>query len=239
AGYVLLGLIVEALTGEPLDRFAARELFAPLGLADTGFLRVAQPLPAHLAERLVPTEVRRECDKGRSLLRQVEEASGWPEETLAAWRTRHDPEGRPRGVVHDENAAFLGGGAGNAGLFSTALDLVTYGQLWLEGGRLGEVRLFRPETVRLATRNWTPGLAESRGLGWQLPGGDNSFGDLLARESFGHTGFTGTGLWVDPVHRMVVVLLTDRLQLGRANERLFRTRKLILNSLVAALSEEA
>jgi CubicO group peptidase (beta-lactamase class C family) len=138
-------------------------------------------------------------------------------------------------VVHDENAAFLGGRSGNAGLFSTVTDLLTYGQLWLSGGQLGEVRLFGPETVGLATRNWTPGLADSRGLGWQLPGGDNSFGDLLARESFGHTGFTGTGLWLDPVHRMAVVLLTNRLQLGRTNERLFRVRKLILNSLVAAL----
>lgn len=231
AGFILLGLLVERLTGEDLAAFAAREVFAPLGLASTTYLLLDREIPADLRSRLVPTELRAATDRGRELEAAFRERGAW----LGEWAIRH-PGGRATGVADDENAAYLGGLAGNAGLFSTAADLLAVGQAWLDRGvaRTGR-RLLSPAVVAAATRNWTPGRGENRGLGWQLPAPESSFGDLMSPASFGHTGFTGTGLWIDPERQFVAVLLTNRLQFGRGNEQVMRLRRLFLNSLVAAL----
>jgi CubicO group peptidase (beta-lactamase class C family) len=110
-----------------------------------------------------------------------------------------------RGEVHDPTARALGGVAGNAGLFSTASDLAVFAQLMLDGGVAGKKRLFASSTVRAFTM---PGPAW-RGLGWQTCPGDGSCGQYLSTRAFGHTGFTGTSMWVDPERELVVIVLTN------------------------------
>lgn len=128
-----------------------------------------------------------------------------------AWR-----EKRLRGEVHDENAATLGGVAGHAGLFGTAAEVAALGQLYLDGGRLGDVRLLRPETACEAVQEQARFLGERRGLGWMLrPEERASCGHFFSLRSYGHTGFTGTSLWVDPEVGLVVALLTNRVYHGR------------------------
>lgn len=135
------------------------------------------------------------------------------------------------GEVHDEKAAALGGVAGHAGLFSTAPDVAAYAQMWLTGGPLS------PATLAAATRNQTGSLAEGRGLGWIVsrPGDTHlSCGDLFTPGSFGHTGFTGTSLWIDPARQLLVVLLTNRVHLGR-QQHIIRLRPRFHNAVAAAL----
>lgn len=137
------------------------------------------------------------------------------------------------GEVHDENATSLGGVAGHAGLFGRAADVAAYGQMWLNGG--GPV--LSPATVQAGTRDQTPGLPESRGWGWIISRPDSTFmscGDLFSPGSFGHTGFTGTSLWVDPSRELVVALLTNRVHLGR-QEQIIRLRPRFHNAVAAAL----
>src|SRR6187455_2678560 len=115
------------------------------------------------------------------------------------------PRGYPlRGEVHDENAYALGGVAGHAGLFSTAADLSIFAQMMLNGGVYNGVRVVSDSTVRLFTRR----TAGTRALGWDTCDGHGSCGAVLGGKAYGHTGFTGTSLWVDPDRDMFVVLLT-------------------------------
>lgn len=176
---ILLGEIVGHVTGEPLDRFATREVLAPLGLTQTMF----RP-PARLRGRIAPTGV-------------------WRGHAVA-------------GVVNDQNAVLLGGVAGHAGLFGTAADLARFAQFVLRQGALPDGRpLVRAETVRLFTTkaaDFGRGT-EARSLGWQaLPTGErvSSAGTLFGPRSYGHTGWTGTSLWIDPDRDLFVVLLTNR-----------------------------
>ena len=176
---ILLGEIVRHVTGEPLDRFATREVLAPLGLTQTMF----RPL-ARLRGRIAPTGV-------------------WGGHAVA-------------GVVNDQNAALLGGAAGHAGLFGTAADLARFAQFVLRQGALPDGRpLVRAETMRLFTTkaaDFGRGT-EARTLGWQaLPTGErvSSAGTLFGPRSYGHTGWTGTSLWIDPDRDLFVVLLTNR-----------------------------
>jgi CubicO group peptidase (beta-lactamase class C family) len=105
-----------------------------------------------------------------------------------------------QGVVHDERARALGGVAGHAGLFSTAQDIAVYAQMMLNGGEYGGVRVLKPETVKLMTTpNPLPGGRGQRGLGWDMKSGYSiNKGDRLSDKAFGHGGFTGTVLWIDP-----------------------------------------
>lgn len=115
------------------------------------------------------------------------------------------------GYVHDENSHSLGGITGHAGLFSTALDLARFAQMMLNKGVLGEIRIFNPETIELFTRraNMLEGEDNSRCLGWDSPSEESSGGVYLSTNSFGHTGFTGTSIWIDPDNQMFVILLTN------------------------------
>ncbi|HEU5175463.1 MAG TPA: serine hydrolase [Gemmatimonadaceae bacterium] len=117
-----------------------------------------------------------------------------------------------RGEVHDENAFALGGVAGHAGLFSTATDLSVFAQMMLNGGEFNGIRLLKPETVELFTRR----TAGSRALGWDTCEGSGSCGKYLSERAYGHTGFTGTSLWIDPDREMFVILLTNRVHAARA-----------------------
>ena len=123
------------------------------------------------------------------------------------------PRGYPlRGEVHDENAYALGGVAGHAGLFSTASDLAVFAQMLLNGGTYNGTRIVADSTVKLFTRR----AAGTRALGWDTCGGHGSCGKYLGANAYGHTGFTGTSLWIDPDREMFVVLLTNRVHAARA-----------------------
>ncbi len=185
-GFFLLADIVSRVTGQKFETFVAEQLFKPLGMTDTGFL----PAP-ELRERIAPTEV---CTP-----------YGWP---------CAGPDAQMlRGTVHDPTARRMGGVAGHAGLFSTASDMTRFARMLLRGGELDGVRVMSPLTVARMTSPSTPeGEANVRGLGWDM---DSSFssnrGELLPLGSFGHTGFTGTSIWVDPTTKAFVIFLSSRL----------------------------
>jgi CubicO group peptidase (beta-lactamase class C family) len=123
------------------------------------------------------------------------------------------PRGYPlKGEVHDENAYALGGVAGHAGLFSTAADLSIFAQMMLNGGSYNGVRVLSDTTVALFTRR----AAGTRALGWDTADGDGGSGKFLDSRAYGHTGYTGTSIWIDPERQMFVLLLTNRVHAARA-----------------------
>ncbi|HWI66493.1 MAG TPA: serine hydrolase domain-containing protein [Symbiobacteriaceae bacterium] len=139
---------------------------------------------------------------------------------------------RQQGQVHDENATALAGVAGHAGLFGTVTDLFRYAAMWMgwEGPRV-----LAPATREAATRSWFESDGERRGLGWMLKAAHfASCGDLFSPASFGHTGFTGTSIWMDPVRDVAVVLLTNRVYYGR-QDHIIRLRPRFHNAVVADL----
>jgi CubicO group peptidase (beta-lactamase class C family) len=184
--FFLLGDIVARVAGVPLDRYARQEIFEPLGMVDSEFNPPASKLP-----RVAPTE---RCERMGSA------PCNSPEAPVL------------RGVVHDPTARRMGGIAGHAGLFSTARDLSRFARMLLSGGRLGSVRVLSPATVARMSSPATPaGMTAVRGLGWDI---DSSYsanrGELFPIGSFGHTGFTGTSIWIDPTTRIYVVFLSNR-----------------------------
>ncbi len=225
-GFILLGRVVEVVAGEGLAEFAERRIFDPLGLDSTRYMPLSSPWPRPFEPRLVPTEQRDVSLRGRVVDAFLQHHTAYG----AAWLARHEA-GFARGVVHDENAAALGGVAGNAGLFTTASDLLAFGEMYLDGGAATGV--LSAASVAAATRDWT-GQPERRGLGWLLGGPGSPFGDLTATDAYGHTGFTGQLLFIDPRRALVAVLLTNRLQFGRASERVLRVRRLFLDMVMAA-----
>lgn len=141
-----------------------------------------------------------------------------------------------QGVVHDENARFLGGVAGNAGLFSDVADTGRFASALACGGK----GILRPQTLALARRNHTPGQAMLRGLGFHLAGGalsDNFAGALVPRTAYGHTGFTGTSILVDPETGFYAVLLTNRIHPSRDNDPFLYFRGRFHDALYAAREE--
>jgi CubicO group peptidase (beta-lactamase class C family) len=154
--------------------------------------------------------------------------------------TERDPwRGRiVHGEVHDENAAFLGGVSGHAGLFGSTRDLLTFGE-WLMSRVRGDTtwgpRLPHPTTAQAFTRRQTLVPGSSRALGWDTPSPGSSAGNLLSDRSFGHTGFTGTSIWIDPTRALVIVLLSNRVHPTRNNPRLGPLRSLVADRVVEAL----
>jgi CubicO group peptidase (beta-lactamase class C family) len=150
--------------------------------------------------------------------------------------TENDPwRGRLlRGEVHDENAYALGGVAPHAGLFSTARDLARFAQMLVNGGVFEHQRIVSRETVERFTRR--AGIPDSsRAYGWDTPSENSSAGSLLSKSSFGHTGFTGTSLWMDPERRLFVILLSNRVHPTRANEGIRHVRREVADAVVQAL----
>lgn len=195
--FITLGEIVRQVSGSSVAEYAREHVFMPLGMTDTLFL----PSVGHRL-RIAATEV------GNGF-----EADKTPEQVPAvgAWRS-----GLIRGEVHDGNAWYgLAGVAGHAGLFGTAMDLFRYGQMWLDGGVADDTRILPAELVAEATREQAGHDGERRGLGWRLVPSDGGAGDEdsakgLGPRAYGHTGFTGTSLWMDPDAGVVIVLLTNR-----------------------------
>jgi CubicO group peptidase (beta-lactamase class C family) len=137
-------------------------------------------------------------------------------------------DGTPvRGIVHDPIARKLGGVAGNAGLFSTAADLSRFAAMLANGGELEGVRIFREETIRTFTQR-QPGAAE-RALGWETPraNGTGAAGRSMSKTAFGHTGFTGTSLWVDPERGTWAVLLANQTFEPRASNQIQKVRRAV------------
>jgi CubicO group peptidase (beta-lactamase class C family) len=164
----------------------------------------------------------------------------------AAWRdriapTEHDTLFRHRwlrGEVHDESAARLGGVSGNAGLFSNALDLSRLAALLLNGGAWDTLQLIRAETVAefTARQNIPPG--STRALGWDTPSdsGYSSAGSKLSRRAFGHTGYTGTSMWMDPDRDLFIILLTNRVNPTRTNTAILEVRARVADLVADALT---
>ncbi len=199
-GFILLGAIIEELTGQTLDTFARERIFAPLGMADSMF----KP-PKSLHGRIAPTE------------------------KDAAYRKR-----LVHGEVHDENAWAMGGGAGHAGLFSTARDVAAFAQMMLNGGVYAHRRLARRATVEEFTNRQAIGNS-ARALGWDVPVAPSSSGRYFSERTYGHTGFTGTSLWIDPERELFVVLLTNRVHPTRGNEKVRQVRPVVHDAIMEAL----
>lgn len=153
-----------------------------------------------------------------------------PTEYDSTWRKR-----LVHGTVHDENAEFLGGVAGHAGLFSTAYDLAVLMQMLMNGGEYNGRRYLKPETIALFTKRQAD--KSSRALGWDTksPTG-SSAGNLFSPNSFGHTGFTGNSIWADPERNLFVILLTNRVYPTRANGKIFRVRPAVHDAVIVALT---
>ena len=141
------------------------------------------------------------------------------------------------GRVHDENAYFMGGVSGHAGLFSTAADLMKYCTAVIRRGELNGRRVFSARVAEEMVRQRRPGISGTYGLGWQLNTGTyvGPFGDLFPLWSFGHTGFTGTMLWMDRKSAVSSILLTNRVHPTRNNHAILRCRRLFNNIVAACL----
>jgi uncharacterized protein YbbC (DUF1343 family)/CubicO group peptidase (beta-lactamase class C family) len=180
--FITLGFVVERVAGASLDEFCTKEIFTPLAMKDTAF-RPFDPqaeLPPSADARIAPTEVLRD---GKVL----------------------------RGVVHDPTARRMGGVAGHAGLFTSVDDLGRFARMMLGGGEAEGVRIFRSETVAAMTAVQSPAGLPRRGFGWDI---DSPYagprGELFPIGSYGHTGWTGTRLWIDPFSKTTVIFLSNR-----------------------------
>lgn len=201
---ILLGEIIEAVTGRPLDRAFEDEVFRPLGMGGTGFRE-----PGDVDPTAAPTEADR-VFRGRTL----------------------------QGEVHDEAAWVMGGVAGHAGLFSTAHDLARFGFALANGGEAYGTRLFRRSTIDRFTERVRLRSTYPMGLGWMLQQTDRSYssaGALFGPRSFGHTGFTGTSIWVDPDQELFVVLLSNRVHPSRQNTRIRSVRADLADAVAGAI----
>lgn len=218
-GPMTLAWIVEEITGQELDAFLRERVWSPLGMEDTMYNPDAELLP-----RIAATEM----------------DTVWRNEMV--W-----------GRVHDENADAAGGVAGHAGLFSTALDLSVFARMMLNGGVapacspgavVGEpCPLARPEPVALlapevvADFTAQQDASSSRALGWDTPEGRSSAGDYFTSSAFGHTGYTGTSIWIDPELDLWVVLLTNRVHPTRENVRHVPLRRDLHDAIARSITD--
>ncbi|MDX1996165.1 MAG: DUF1343 domain-containing protein [Thermoanaerobaculia bacterium] len=200
-GLILLGEILERVTGRSLDALARERVFRPLGFADTGFRPARELRP-----RIAPTEV----VDGQVI----------------------------HGEVHDENARALGGVAAHAGLFGTAPELARFAQMLLWRGVYDQRRIVTRETVALFTQRAGVPVDSDRALGWDTRSATGfSAGQLFSARSFGHTGFTGTSLWIDPERDLFVLLLTNRVHPTRDNNLIREVRPALADAVVRGLVE--
>jgi CubicO group peptidase (beta-lactamase class C family) len=216
-GAIILTQMLETIYHQRLDSLLERRVFGPLDMRATGYLPAADQ-----RDRIAPTE-------------------------MDPWRGR-----MLRGEVQDENAALMDGVSGHAGLFGSAEDLLTFAEWMIERWNDGTtergkgsartdslVPSFPRSLVHEFTRrqNLVPG--SSRALGWDTPSPEGSSGSRLSRRSFGHTGFTGTSLWIDPEHHLAIILLSNRVNPTRDNPRWAPLRGKIADLVMTTLFEDA
>jgi CubicO group peptidase (beta-lactamase class C family) len=211
-GAMVLMQAVEAASGQPIDRFLETRVFRPLHMEATRYLP-----PESWRSRIAPTE--------------------------------NDTAFRHRvlwGEVHDENAGRLGGVSGHAGLFSSASDLAKFAMWLLErrrrtaqdgvGTTSAEIRRLSPSVVREFTRRQNIPPGSSRALGWDTPSELSSAGTKLGPNAFGHTGFTGTSIWMDPDRDAFIILLTNRVNPTRANTKILQVRRRVADLAADSLT---
>lgn len=208
-GFIILGVALERLAGEPLDVFCRREIFGPLGMTNTTF----NPSP-EIRPVIPPTVDEREQGIG-------------PAKTRSTFRKRI-----VQGEVQDENASVLGGVSGHAGLFSNAEDGARFAHALLSGG----APILRPETISLFTRRESSPAGTSRTLGWDTPSAPSQSGKHFGPHSYGHLGYTGTSLWIDPDRQLSIILLTNRTWPDCSNQTIKQVRPGIHDAIVEALS---
>jgi CubicO group peptidase (beta-lactamase class C family) len=198
-GFIILGIALERMADEPLDRFSQREIFAPLAMTNTTF----NP-PAEVRPKIPPTADERDEPCGADMPVRHLPAAQLPSSVSQPRSTfRHKII---QGEVQDENAFILDGIAAHAGLFSTAQDLAKYAHAMLTGG----TPILRSETIALFTRRESAPLGTSRALGWDTPSAPSQSGKYFSPQSYGHLGYTGTSLWIDPIRQLSIILLTNR-----------------------------
>jgi len=233
-GFIILGAALERLAGEPLDLFCRREIFGPLGMIHTTFnpppeSRGNIPPTANEEESQWDTHVSDET-LGASCAREAQQAqppAGVVQKIRSTFRKRII-----QGEVQDENAFVLGGVAGHAGLFSTAEDVARFAHSMLEGGR----PILRPETVALFTRRESAPPGTSRALGWDTPTPPSQSGEYFGANSFGHLGYTGTSLWINPDRQLSITLLTNRTWPDCSNQAIKDVRPKFHDAVVEALT---
>ncbi|HST12963.1 MAG TPA: serine hydrolase domain-containing protein [Terriglobales bacterium] len=196
-GFIVLGVALERLADESLDRFCQREVLGPLGMTHTTF----NPAP-ELRAAIPPT-----ADDKTFRHRIIQ------------------------GEVQDENASVLGGVAGHAGLFATAQDVALFAHTLLKGGS----SILRPETISLFTTRETSPEGTSRALGWDTPSSPSQSGRYFSKYSYGHLGYTGASLWIDPERQLSVTLLTNRTWPDCANQAIKQVRPTFHDAVIEAL----
>lgn len=206
-GFITIGRILEIAGNDTLDNLCQKYLYRPMGMNQTTFN---------------PSS-----------------------ENTASTEKKLSSDSYINGFVHDENAGFLGGVSGHAGLFSNAEDVSKYAVMLLNYGKIDNHRILSKASVSAMIRNYTHRLNEDRGIGWSLkadrvPGTDsysNAGGELAPMGSYGHTGFTGTSIWLDNNLGVYIICLTNRVHYGRENIKIIRFRRLLHNMFFASLEQ--
>jgi CubicO group peptidase (beta-lactamase class C family) len=204
-GFIILGIALERIAAEPLDTFCRREIFGPLGVSNTTF----NP-PRELRAKIPPTADEREGDTS-------------PAKPRSTFRKRII-----QGEVQDENAFVLGGVAGHAGLFSTAEDVARFAHAMISRGS----PILRPETIAFFTRRESTPSGSSRALGWDTPSDPSQSGTHFGPHSYGHLGYAGTSLWIDPDRQLSITLLTNRTWPDCSNQLIKQVRPKIHDALL-------
>ncbi len=197
-GFILLGLALERIANEPLDKFFSHEIFDPAGPLLIGF-----NLPKKPCQAWIP-----------------------PTENDTTFRHRV-----VQGEVNDENAWVMGGVGGHAGCFAQAEAVATFAECMLRGG----APLFQPHTVEFFTRRESSPSGTSRALGWDTPSSPSQSGKYFSPKSYGHLGYTGTSLWIDPVRQLSVTLLTNRTWPDRSSQAIKQIRPAFHDAVIEAL----
>jgi CubicO group peptidase (beta-lactamase class C family) len=211
-GFIVLGVALERIAEESLDAFCQREIFGPVGMARTTF----NP-PRELRGKIPPTADERE-------------SRGSPSTAHSTFRNRI-----VQGEVQDENAYILGGVAGHAGLFSAAEDVARFAHGMLEGGS----PILRPETIALFTRRETSPNGTSRAIGWDTPSAPSQSGKYFGPRSYGHLGYTGTSLWIDPDRQLSITLLTNRTWPDCSSQAIKQVRPRIHDAIAEEINSPA
>jgi CubicO group peptidase (beta-lactamase class C family) len=225
-GFIVLGAALERIAGESLEIFCRREIFGPLEMYNSTF----NP-PKESRNKIPPTADERseqKCGADTPVRERPEEK---PAQGAAPSTFR---QRLIQGEVQDENASVLVGAAGHAGLFSTAEDLAHFAHALLHGGR----PILHPETIALFTRRESTPAGTSRTLGWDTPSAPSQSGKYFGPRSFGHLGYTGTSLWIDPDRQLSITLLTNRTWPDCTNQAIKQVRPAFYDAVVEALSNQ-
>jgi len=241
-GFIVAAEIIRRVSGKRLDEYARQNIYAPLGMNDTTF----SPTFAFLKK--MKDGIREgtlsviESGHDRPMTTTEEKRIRGSADTMEARLSRVAPtenrEGRwMRGEVHDPRAYEMGGVAGHAGLFSTADDLAIFCQMILNKGEYNGARILAPYTVERMVSAQTLPTSQMRGIGWDVNTSYSSNrGDLYPVGTFGHTGFTGTSIWLDPASETFVVLLTNRVHPNGSGD-VTRLRSAVASIVAGAITE--